>query len=341
MPGDVWLLRSDFSRGAEKALATTFAVSGDKLSLREKSLFREANPLGFILFGRNVVSPDQLYRLVNDLKESVGRDCPVLVDQEGGRVQRLRSPHWRTYPAMRSYGDQYALSAEEALENLRFDTLRLAEELYELGINVNCSPVLDVFFEEAHDVIGDRSFSCEPEIVSRLGLSVSRHLLASGIIPVIKHLPGHGRAGVDSHMALPCVDVDPQLLRSVDFVPFKDIARSDVGSFIWGMTAHIVYPAFDEDFPATLSEKIIKNIIRGEIGYNGFLIGDDLDMKALACYGGHAERAKACLKAGCDLVLYCAGAFDVMESLAHDVPVLTSQALERLRISCSFGKAVV
>lgn len=329
--------KTDFSRGAEKALATTFAPAGPVLTPAEKSLFRSADPLGFILFARNCENPQQLYALVQSLKETVGRDCPVLIDQEGGRVQRLRPPHWRDFQSFRHFGELYETQPDEALEDLRFETLRIAESLIELGINVNCTPVLDLIFEGCHDVIGDRSFSSDPAIAGRLGLSVCRHLLKAGITPVIKHLPGHGRAKADSHLELPVVEVDAGELRLTDFAPFKQVARSEAGQAVWGMTAHIVYPALDKDNPATLSSRIISDIIREEIGFDGFLVGDDLDMKALDPYGSLPERAVACLKAGCDLALYCKGEFDVMEKLAENLPKISQNALIRLKNASESG----
>ncbi|MCB1681808.1 MAG: beta-N-acetylhexosaminidase [Alphaproteobacteria bacterium] len=333
----VSLSNNNFAQGAEKALATTFAAAGPALNDAEKSLFREAGPFGFILFARNCENPQQLYALVQTLKETVGRDCPVLIDQEGGRVQRLRPPHWRDYPTFQSYGELYESQPDEALEDLRFDTLRIAESLTELGINVNCTPVLDLIIEGSHDIIGDRSFSSDPEIAGRLGLSVCRHLLKAGVTPVIKHLPGHGRARADSHLELPVVEADPGDLARLDFSPFKQVSRSDVGSSVWAMTAHIVYPALDQDNPATLSSKIISEVIRGEIGFQGFLVGDDLDMKALDPYGSLSERAIASLKAGCDLALYCKGELKEMEKLAENLPKIGKNALMRLKKASESG----
>ena len=330
--------KNDFSKGAESALAVTFSPSGYVLTDLERSLFREANPFGFILFARNCDTPEQLRSLCLDLKELVGRDCPILIDQEGGRVQRLRPPHWRNFQNFQSFGEVFKENTSRGLEELRFETLRLSEGLLEAGINVNCSPVLDLFFEDAHDIIGDRAFSDDPQIVARLGLSVCRHFLSAGITPVIKHIPGHGRAKADSHLELPVVDVPRAELEQSDFIPFRDLSLSDVGKAVWGMTAHIVYSDLDPDLPATLSESVVTDVIRGEIGFEGFLVGDDLDMKALEPYGNLSERAEKTLKAGCDLALYCAGEFEKMEELAKNTPKMSAKALKRLQLAAENGK---
>lgn len=328
----------DFSHGASNALASIFALSGTTLSARERDLFRASDPFGFILFKRNCDNPAQLKALVQDLKECVGRDCPVLIDQEGGRVQRLRPPHWREYAPMKYYGDLYEQNPEKALEELRFEILRMAEELAEAGINVDCAPVLDLAFAGAHDIIGDRAFSGDTEIVARLGLSVCRHLLASGITPIIKHIPGHGRARADSHLELPHVNASLDHLEALDFEPFRHISSSDVGQSIWAMTAHIIYPAIDSKHPVSVSPDAISRTIRTDIGFDGVLIGDDLDMKALDSYGSASDKALASLRAGCDLALYCAGEFEVMDALAQDLPKLSAPTMARLQKAAQNGK---
>lgn len=324
------MLKNNFSQGAEKSLPCIFSLEGMTLSEAEASLFRESDPLGFILFARNCDTPQQLSSLVQSLKQCVGRDCPVLIDQEGGRVQRLKPPRWRKYKPMKDFGDLYANDPDKALEELRFEALRLSEELVEVGVNVNCAPVLDLIFEGAHDIIGDRAFSDDPAVVSRLGLSVCRHFLGAGITPIIKHIPGHGRAHADSHLELPCVHAECDDLSQFDFMPFKEISSSDVGCSVWAMTAHITYPSLDADYPVSLSSDAIQDVIRGEIGFDGVLICDDLDMKALDSYGSVCDKANAALKAGCDLGLYCAGEFDKMEELASDLPKINQDALRRL-----------
>ncbi len=320
------------SNSCDNALACIFSLSGKELTQQEESLFRAANPFGFILFKRNCDNPTQLKQLTDKLKDIAGRDCPILIDQEGGRVQRLRLPHWREYKPMKYFGDLYKNPShqEQALEDLRFETLRLADELIDVGVNFNCAPVLDLIFAGAHDIIGDRAFSSDPDIVARLGLSVCRHFLSAGITPIIKHIPGHGRASADSHLELPVVDVKYEDLRNFDFKPFKEIASSDVGDKVWAMSAHIIFENLDKDKPASLSSKIISQYIRGEIGFNGILIGDDLDMKALDIYGSASQKAIDSINAGCDLALYCAGDIKVMEELASDLPKLSDITLERL-----------
>jgi len=329
----------DFSRGSQNAQACIFSLSGLVLTDEERALFRSANPFGFILFKRNCESPEQLRALISDLKDVVGRDCPVLIDQEGGRVQRLRPPHWRDFKPMRVFGDTYVSSPEQALEDLRFETLRLAEELCDIGVNVNCAPVLDLFFDGAHDIIGDRAFSADPSVVSRLGLSVCRHFLSTGITPIIKHIPGHGRANADSHLDLPCVDTPRADLSKTDFAPFRDLASSDVGAHVWAMTAHITYSDIDAEFPVSVSSKAIEDVIRNDIEFDGILIGDDLDMKALDAVGSVSDKALRSLDSGCDLALYCAGEFDKMTELAEKLPKLSEKTMKRLQNGVFYGKS--
>ncbi len=322
----------------QDALAVIFSVEGLTLSAEEKALFARANPFGFILFARNCDCPVQVRALSDELRAVVGRDCPILIDQEGGRVQRLKPPHWRKYPPFAHYGAMEAVSEAEALEAIRFETLRMAEELRAGGVNVNCTPVLDVLTPDTHEIIGDRAFSEDADVVSRLGLSVCRNFLAAGITPIIKHIPGHGRALADSHLELPHVDAALGDLIATDFKPFAEIARSDVGHAVWAMSAHIIYDALDTEFVATVSPVIIRDIIRGRIGFDGVLIGDDLDMKALDCYGDVARRAELCLQAGCDLALYCAGEMDSMQKLAESVPKISAETLIRLQRAAEFPR---
>ncbi len=322
---------NNFSEGADDAGAVIFSLKSCAVSNEERSFFKDSNPLGFILFARNCENPAQLKALTNDLRETLGRNCPILIDQEGGRVQRLKPPVWRQYPPMKSFGDKAASDMDGALEELRFTILQMAEELSECGVNVNCAPVLDVLTEATHDAIGDRAFSENPEIVARLGLSVCRHFLAAGLTPVIKHLPGHGRGKVDSHKGLPHVLASLEELKSQDFEPLRIVSKSDVGSSVWGMAAHIVYDQIDPDHPASVSPKIINDIIRGEIGFEGFLVSDDLDMEALAAYGNPAARALASIEAGCDAALYCSGELSEMEKIAKTVPNLSAKARKCLQ----------
>lgn len=331
------LQNNDFSLASENALACIFSLAGTALSKQEKDLFSKANPLGFILFKRNIDNPAQVKALVSELKELVGRDCPILIDQEGGRVARLRPPHWRDYKPMQYFGDLYAQNPEKALEDLRFETLRLSEELLDLGINVDCAPVLDLIFEGAHDIIGDRSFSTDPDVVARLGLSVCRHFLRAGITPIIKHIPGHGRARADSHLELPVVKASYAELSKTDFETFRQISASDVGHHVWAMTAHVVFTDIDAARPVSISPKAIAQVIREDIGFNGILIGDDLDMKALDAFGNASQKANASLDAGCDLALYCTGEYEIMAELAQNLPKISENTRKRLQNAAKKG----
>lgn len=320
---------------SSQSMAAILSLSGLMITPEERALFETHKPFGFILFGRNVESSVQLKALVADLKACVGWDCPILIDQEGGRVQRLKPPIWRQYKPFQSFGDHAHDDLDGALEELRFETLRLSEELLDMGVNVNCSPVLDVLAPQTHDVIGDRAFADDPDMVGRLGLSVCRHYLKAGIVPVIKHIPGHGRGESDSHLELPRVDAPHGELSAVDFAPFKTVAQSDVGAHVWAMTAHILYDALDGQDVASASKPVIQDAIRGEIGFDGILLSDDLDMKALDVYGDVAVRAEKCLNAGCDLALYCSGDLDAMKKLCESVPNLRDDTLKRLQTAAN------
>lgn len=326
-----------FAHGARDALAVIFSLEGPELTDSEIDLFKEADPFGFILFQRNCETPEQVLALTNKLREVVDRDCPILIDQEGGRVQRLKPPVWRDYPAAKTFGEQAETDLDQALTDLRFRTLQISEELMESGITVNCDPVLDVLTDSTHDVIGDRAFSSDPEIVSRLGLSVCEHYLAAGVTPVIKHMPGHGRAKADSHKELPVVDASLEELE-IDLKPFADIAASDVGEAVWGMPTPVLYPALDPDHAACASPQIIEDTIRKKIGFKGVLISDALDMEGFAAYGDAAGRVSAVLEAGCDLACYCPGKLDEMKKIAESVPKLSVSTLERLQKAAEFRK---
>ena len=278
--------------------ACILGCSGLTLTPEERAFFREARPWGFILFARNIDNPDQVRSLVDDLRASVdSADAPVLVDQEGGRVQRLKPPHWPKYPPARVYG---TLRADHGREITRLGALLIASDLRALGINVDCVPVLDVPAPDSHEVIGDRAYGVTPDAVAVLGRAACEGLIAGGVLPVIKHIPGQGRAQVDSHHDLPAVEASLAELEARDFKPFR--AMSDMPM---AMSAHVVYPAIDRRNPATTSRKVIKSIIRGQIGFEGLLMSDDLSMKALG--GSFEDRTRASLAAGCDLVLHCNG----------------------------------
>lgn len=320
----------DFAKGAEGAAAIIFSLAGVEVTDGERALFAAANPLGFILFARNIETPAQVKALTDDLKAIVGRDCPILIDQEGGRVARLKPPIWRGYPAGRTFGVMAEVDYARGVDELSVRTKSIAKELREVGVNVNCDPVCDVLREETHDVIGDRAYSDDPELVGKLAIEVCRDYLAAGIQPIIKHIPGHGRACADSHLELPCVDASLVDLEALDFVPFKRVAESDIGAKAWAMSAHILYSDIDADLPLTLSADSIENIVRKGIGFDGILISDDVSMKALDAYGTLAERCVLSIEAGCDLALYCAGALEEMEAIAESIPRLSAVSLARL-----------
>lgn len=304
--------------------AAIFGCAGLALSAEEKDFFRRHDPLGFILFARNCDTPEQIAKLTADLRASVGRDdAPVLIDQEGGRVQRLKPPRWRQAPTARRFGDLFRRDPELGREAVEFNMRLLAADLIPLGLDVDCVPCLDVPVPGAHDVIGDRAFALQPEIVADLGRIAANTMLDMGIMPVIKHVPGHGRAGVDSHHALPRVDTSVIELQHSDFLPFASL--SDMP---WGMTAHVLYTAIDAERPATTSKVVIERIIRGVIGFQGLLLSDDLSMQALG--GTLGDRARASLAAGCDVALHCNGKMDEMAQVADATGPLTPTALERL-----------
>ena len=293
------------------------------LGSSERDFFRDADPLGFIVFARNCETPEQLKALTSDLRDAVGRDdAPVLIDQEGGRVARLRPPHWRKAPAAEMFGAAYEIDPARALQATRANATLMGRELLAHGIDVDCAPLLDLRFAGASDVIGDRALSGNPEIVAALGRAVCDGLLNADVLAVIKHLPGHGRGAVDSHFALPVVDTPRAELATSDFAPFKALADAPLG-----MTAHIVYSDIDPDLPATMSKKLIDDVIRGEIGFDGFLICDDVSMEALD--GDLEQRAAAAVAAGCDVALHCNGKLGEMQAIAAQLPALTEAAKQR------------
>ncbi len=308
-------------------LACVFSVEGETLSFAEKSLFSAAQPFGFILFGRNCKTPHQLQKLTDQLRSVVGWNCPIMIDQEGGRVARLRAPEWTDFSSAKFFGDQIMCGA--GCDGLTRDMTAMARMLKDMGIDANCAPVCDVMYPETHDVIGDRAYSDHPDVVATAALATARAFLDVGVTPIIKHIPGHGRAMVDSHHDLPVVHASLDDLKRTDFVPFKKLAEASCASSLWGMVAHIVYEAIDPEFPSTLSQTIINDIIRGEIGFDGLLLTDDLDMKALEKYGTIPERANLSLQAGCDIALYCWAKLDVMERLAADLPPLSAKGWTR------------
>ena len=301
--------------------AVILGCAGEVLSAGERRFFAEADPAGFILFRRNCRAPDQVRGLVEALRGCVGRvGAPVLIDQEGGRVARLRPPHWRRYPTAARLAALPDPTAEDAA---RLGARLIADDLSRLGITVDCLPVLDLPVAGADPVIGDRAYGAEPERVARLGRAVCEGLLEGGVLPVLKHIPGHGRARVDSHYACPAVAIGRDELSRTDFAPFRALAAMP-----WAMTAHIVYRAIDPSAPATLSPRVIAEIIRGEIGFAGVLVSDDLSMRALG--GSLAERAQRALAAGCDLALHCNGDLAEMEEITAAIGPLSDAAVARL-----------
>ncbi|HET7409833.1 MAG TPA: glycoside hydrolase family 3 protein [Paracoccaceae bacterium] len=305
------------------ASAAIFGLSGPDPTPQEAAFFRDADPWGFILFARNVEDPGQLTRLTARLRETVGRNAPVLIDQEGGRVQRLGPPHWRPWRDVLHLFDGADGGADEAraLEAVRLRYRIIADELRAVGIDVNCAPVLDVPAPGGHEIIGARALGRTAAEVARRGRAVCEGLLAGGVLPVIKHLPGHGRAPADSHLSLPRVAATRDELDRVDFAPFRALADQMVG-----MTAHVVYDALDPERCATLSPAAVE-AVRRDIGFDGLLMTDDLSMRALS--GPMAERARAALTAGCDIVLHCNGDMAEMQAVAGAVPTLSGRAAAR------------
>jgi beta-N-acetylhexosaminidase len=304
--------------------AVIFGCAGLTLAREERDFFAATRPLGFILFARNVDSPAQVRDLVGQLRDSVGRaDAPVLIDQEGGRVQRLRPPHWRAAPPGARFGELAERNPEAAVRAARLNARLIASELADLGITVDCAPVADVPVPGAHDVIGDRAYGTTVARVVPLARATAQGLLDGGVLPIVKHVPGHGRARADSHKELPVVEASHAVLSATDFAAFK--ALNDLP---WAMTAHVRYDDIDAAAPASTSPRVIRDIVRGEIGFDGVLVCDDLSMKALG--GTFAERATATLAAGCDVVLHCSGTLAEMHEIAAVVPPLSSAAAARV-----------
>ncbi len=304
--------------------AVVLGCSGPRLTAEERRFFAEADPVGFILFARNCESPEQVQILVDSLRETVGRaEAPVLIDQEGGRVARLKPPHWRAAPAPATFGRLAESDAEAAARAAWLNARLLALDLAALGITVDCTPVLDLRLPEGHAVIGDRAFADDPARVARLGARVCAGLEAGGVLPVVKHVPGHGRARVDSHLDLPVVEAPRDVLEASDFRPFAALRDAP-----WAMTAHVVYSALDSDRPATTSPQVIAEVIRGHIGFDGVLVSDDLSMQALR--GDLRSRTRAALAAGCDLVLHCNGDPAEMTAVVEAAAPLYEAAARRL-----------
>ncbi|MDO9474800.1 MAG: beta-N-acetylhexosaminidase [Caulobacter sp.] len=304
-------------------LAAILGCQGLTLTKAEIAFFREVRPWGFILFRRNIDTPGQVRALTAALRETLDDPrAPILIDQEGGRVQRLGPPHWPKYPPGRAYGDLPTNDPLVRREITRLGARLMAHDLLELGVNVDCLPVLDVPSPDGHEIIGDRAYGLDVETVATLGRAAAEGLIAGGVLPVIKHIPGHGRAMADSHMELPVVGASYEELDARDFAPFRVLSDMPMA-----MTAHVVYTAIDAKRPSTTSKTVIREVTRGAIGFDGLLMTDDLSMKALK--GGFKARARAALAAGCDVVLHCNGDMDEMKAVAEGCRKLKGHARRR------------
>lgn len=313
-------------------LACALGLRAPVLDDATRAFFREARPWAFILFREACVSKEQVKRLCADLREAAGHDAVIYIDQEGGRVARLKAPEWPTWPACAAYGEIYARDAKAGLEAAYLGHRLIAHELRAIGVDGDYAPVLDVPVKGADPIIGDRAFSADPKEIVLLGRMALEGLHDGGVVGCIKHMPGHGRAECDSHLALPRVSAgESELAR--DVLPFSALADAPAA-----MTAHIVYEAWDKERPATCSDIVIDTIIRGRIGFQGLLMSDDLDMKAMAVVGGLKERARAALKAGCDVVLQCSGVLSEMQDTAKGCVSLSGVSLVRARAAELFAK---
>jgi beta-N-acetylhexosaminidase len=303
--------------------AAIYGLEGAELKPDERAFFREADPAAFILFRRNCETTEQLLRLTDSLRDLSGRaDLPILIDQEGGRVARMRPPEWPAFPAGEAFARLYDAAPSSAIEAARSNARAVALMLRSCGINVDAIPVLDVRQEGASDIIGDRALGSEPMQVAALGRAVLDGLASAGVVGIIKHMPGHGRALVDSHKELPVVTADAEELDR-DLEPFERLSSAPMG-----MTAHVIYTAWDPDLPASQSPTVIGDIIRGRIGFNGWLMSDDIGMEALA--GDFASRAAGVVAAGCDVALHCSGKMDEMVAVAGVVPAMSDEGESRL-----------
>jgi beta-N-acetylhexosaminidase len=308
-------------------------ISGLELDAAEREFIRGTRPWGFILFKRNIEAPGQVSALVRELRDCLGEaDAPVLIDQEGGRVARLGPPHWPVYPPGATFGALYDLDKALGLKAARLSARLIAADLIDLGVNVDCLPLADVPVAGADAVIGNRAYGTEPVKVAAIARAVTEGLEQGGVLPVLKHIPGHGRATADSHFRLPTVDTPRDELERTDFAAFQPLADLPMA-----MTAHVVFSALDPAQPATTSATIIRQVIRGGIGFQGLLMSDDVSMNALA--GSLAERTRAIVNAGCDMVLHCNGKLDEMRDVARETPELAGEALDRARRALASRKA--
>jgi beta-N-acetylhexosaminidase len=315
--------QTHYLAGMSESKSAIFGSAGKRLTQEERAFYRGERPWGFILFARNVGEPAEIADLVAEMRDCVERpDAPVFIDQEGGRVQRLRPPLAPKYPPAAELGAIHAADAPSGLRAAWLMSRLHAFDLMRFGINADCLPVLDVPVEGAHDVIGNRAYAKDPAAVAAMGRAAADGLMAGCVLPVMKHVPGHGRAFSDSHLALPVVDAPLGELRTRDFAPFAALRDLPMA-----MTAHVVYTALDPDRPATTSPRVVAEIIRGEIGFDGLLMSDDVSMRALS--GDFGEKARAILAAGCDVVLHCNGVMDEMRAVAAGTGPMTPQAARR------------
>jgi beta-N-acetylhexosaminidase len=316
-----------------QARAFITGISGLQLSAEERDFIRSECPWGFILFKRNIETPRQVASLVEELKNLVGyTDAPILIDQEGGRVQRLGPPHWPIYPPGALFATLYDIDPALGLTAARLSARLIAADLDELGINVDCLPLADVPVPGADAVIGDRAYGTNPDKVASIARAVADGLEQGGILPVLKHIPGHGRAKADSHFRLPEVKTARSELERTDFAAFRALAELPMA-----MTAHVVFSALDPVHPATTSATIIAQVIRGAIGFQGLLMSDDVSMNALS--GSIAERTRAIFSAGCDIVLHCNGKLEEMREVAAETPELSGKSLERAALALASRRA--
>jgi beta-N-acetylhexosaminidase len=303
--------------------AAIYGLEGVELTTNERHFFRDADPAGFILFKRNCETREQLVRLTTSLRELTGRpEVPILIDQEGGRVARMKPPEWPAFPPAERFADLYRIAPSAAIEAARANARAIALMLSEVGINVDALPLLDVRREGASDIIGDRALGSEPMQVAALGRAVLDGMASAGVVGIIKHMPGHGRALVDSHKELPVVTATAEELQ-VDIEPFERLSSAPMG-----MTAHVVYLAWDEERPASMSPIVISQIIREQIGFDGFLMSDDIGMEALK--GDPGARAAGVVAAGCDVALHCSGVMEEMVRVASAVPAIGAAGEARL-----------
>jgi len=312
--------------------ALIVGCAGPQLTAAEREFFTAVRPWGLILFKRNIESSEQVSALTQEFRRVVGyRQAPVLIDQEGGRVQRLGPPHWPSFPPAASFGEAYNRDPARGLEAVKLGARLIAAELAALGITIDCMPVADLRLPEGHGIIGDRAYGATSEAVVPLARAAAEGLMGGGVLPVVKHIPGHGRANADSHESLPVVSTSLEDLMRTDFEPFRRLNDLPIA-----MTAHVVYDKIDSSQPGTISKRIVQDVIRGYIGFDGLLLTDDISMKALT--GGLQHRAEMAIKAGCDIVLHCNGSLDEMVEVAAGSPELAGKASQRAKAALAQRK---